>query len=597
MSPSKFSVQYKYMSAIDEIKERVAIEDIVSQYVQLKRAGRNFKGLSPFNSEKTPSFIVSPEKQIWHDFSSGKGGNVFSFVMEMEGLDFRGALEFLARQSGVDLSKYDSKSYRSDAALKEKMYEILDIATKFYQIYLSKSQKAQEYVFRDRAINKKTALDFRIGYSPNTKSALCDYLKKKGVADNLIKSAGLGIIRDGQMIDMFRGRIMIPLTDQMGKTIGFTARELVAGNGPKYINTPQTILYDKSRHIFGLDKAKDAIRKLNYAVVVEGNMDVISSYQAGITQVVATAGTALTEYHLKGLNRFTSDIRLCFDRDNAGIKATERAIPIANKVGVSLSMINIPEGKDPDELIKIKPEAWLQSIEKPIYAVDWLVDYYQSIFDLNSGSGKRQFSDIILRVIGYIDDPVEKDHYLNKLAKLIDISKDALAEKLLKNKPSEPKLRKKQDDGHNNDRTYDLNRYQNHFLGILLNNSELRILLDPLLIDMFYGQEAQKIFDFLKANPQITSFETTPKDLQNIEDYIKVLLLQYDELYKIQDNTELHYEASLLQAKIIQQYVKTKKQNISEQLKTADSLQLQKLLKEAKELDKLLRNNKGLTHE
>ena len=585
------------MSAIDEIKERISIEDVVSQYVQLKRAGRNFKGLSPFNTEKSPSFIVSPEKQIWHDFSSGKGGNVFSFVMEMEGLDFRGALEFLARQSGVDLTKYDSKSYSSDAKTKEKLYEILEIATKFYQIHLSKNSLAQEYIFKKRTIDKATALAFRLGYSPNSRSALTDYLKRKGTQESLIKAAGLGIVRDGSMIDMFRGRVMIPLADQTGRTIGFTARELTPSqNSPKYINTPQTLLYDKSRHIFGLDKAKESIRKLNYVVVVEGNMDVVSSYQAGIFQVVATAGTALTEYHLKGLNRFTSDIRLCFDRDQAGINATERAIPIASKVGIGLSMINIPEGKDPDELIKVNPTAWLETIEKPIYAVDWLVDYYEKVIDINSGQGKRQFSDIILRVIGNIDDPVEKDHYLSKLAKIIDVSKDALSEKLGNEKKSTPVLKKKHTSS-DGDRTYDISRYQNHFLGLVINNSELRILLEPMTQDMFSGEDARTLFVFLIKNPEVVGFNDVPGDLQNIEDYIKVLLLQYDELYKIQANTELHYEASLLQAKIIQQYVKNKKQIISENLKKSDSTESKKLLNEAKELDKLLRSNRGLIND
>jgi len=585
------------MSAIDEIKERIAIEDVVSQYVQLKRAGRNFKGLSPFNSEKSPSFIVSPEKQIWHDFSSGKGGNVFSFVMEMEGLDFRGALEMLARQSGVDLSKYDNKSYKRDAAIKDKMYEILELATKFYQIHLSKNHTAQEYVFKKRSIDKPTALAFKIGYSPNTRSSLVDFLKKKGFSEDLIKSSGLGIIRDRSMLDMFRGRIMIPLADQMGRTIGFTARELVASeNSPKYINTPQTLLYDKSRHIFGLDKAKDSIRKLGYAVVVEGNMDVISSHQAAVKPVVATAGTALTEYHLKGLNRFVSDIRLCFDRDQAGIKATERAIPIAAKVGVSLSMLSLPEGeKDPDELIKSNSAGWQATIDKPVYAIDWLIDYYRKIIDISSGQGKRQFSDIVLGVIKNLTDPVEKDHYLTKVAKIIDVSKDALEMKLGNSKPENVQILKKHIK--KEDINYDLGRYQNHLLALAMNQPELRILLDPLTPEMFVTKEARTLFEFMLKNPDTIDFQQATDDLQFIDDYIKILLLQYDELYKIQATTELHYEASLLQAQIIQQYVKQQKKLISEQINQAEPKEAIRLLTKAKELDKLLKINKGLTND
>ena len=581
------------MSAIDEIKERISIEDVVSQYVQLKRAGRNFKGLSPFNSEKSPSFIVSPEKQIWHDFSSGKGGNVFSFIMEMEGVDFRGALEILARQSGVDLTKYDNKSYARDAKIKEKLFEALEIATKFYQIHLSRNTGAQEYVFKKRGIDKPTALSFRIGYSPNNRSDLSDYLIKKGFNAAHIKGAGLGIERDGKLIDMFRGRIMIPLTDPNGRTIGFTARELVSSpNSPKYINTPQTMLYDKSRHIFGFNKAKEAIRKLNYAVVVEGNMDVISSHQAGVSQVVATAGTALTEYHLKGLNRFTSDIRLCFDQDPAGIKATERSIPIASKVGVSLSMINISGGKDPDELLKSNPDSWLEFINKPIYAVDWLIEYYKNVLDLNSGQGKREFSDIVLKVIRSISDPVEKDHYLTKVAEIINVSKDALETKIGNQTIEKVALRHNKVEHQKNHRNYDLSRYQNHFLSIVINHPELRILLEPMTEEMFATEESKKLFKFLVKNNEITDFSIPLDDLQNIGDYIKVLLLQYDELYKVQTTTELHYEASLLQAQIIQQYVKQRKQAISILLSDANPSQAQQLLTEAKNLDKLLRNNK-----
>ena len=218
------------------------------------------------------------------------------------------------------------------------------------------------------------------------------------------------------MGDMFRGRIMIPLADAQARIIGFTARILEDDpQAPKYINTPQTLLYDKSRHVFGLHLAKDAIRRSNYAVVTEGNLDVIASHQAGVRQVVATAGTALTEQHLKALSRFTGDIRLSFDADKAGLAATERAIPIASKVGVALSIVTIPSGKDPDELIKQSPKTWEEIIQKPKYALDWLMERYQKSLDLRSAQGKKEFSDVILRVVSSLTDPVEREHYVGEI--------------------------------------------------------------------------------------------------------------------------------------------------------------------------------------
>ena len=240
------------MDAVEEIKSRLLVEDVVADYVELKRAGRNFKALSPFNSERTPSFMISPEKQIWHDFSSGKGGNMFSFVMEMEGVDFKGALEILARKAGVDLSLYqkgDAKAKQN----KDKASAALELATKYYQQTLLKNQEALNYVLKKRRFNRQTLNDFRLGYAPNSTAALVDFLKRRGYEEGILKLAGLTAQRYSGLGDMFRGRITIPLMDQQGSPIGFTARILNDDpNAPKYINTPQTVLYDKSRHVFGL---------------------------------------------------------------------------------------------------------------------------------------------------------------------------------------------------------------------------------------------------------------------------------------------------------------------------------------------------------
>ncbi|MGB3945995.1 MAG: DNA primase, partial [Candidatus Saccharimonadales bacterium] len=337
--------------AKEEVRARLNIEDVIGEYVQLKRAGRNFKGLSPFTSERTPSFTVSPEKHIWHDFSSGKGGDVFSFVMEVEGLDFRAALEQLARKAGVDLSLYDSKQAGEIAQKKRRLIEANELACRYFQQSLLKNQHALEYVFKKRQLSKEIVQEFKIGYAPDEGEAAVRFLTKKGFSKRELSDAGLTNRFGG---DIFRGRMTVPLMDPSGQVIGFTGRIITDDpKAPKYLNTPQTLVYDKSRHVFGLSQAKEAIRKADFSVVVEGNLDVVSSHQAGIKNVVASAGTALTEWHLKSLARLSHDVRLSFDADKAGLAATERAIPIASQVGVELTIIGLPDGmKDPDELIQ-----------------------------------------------------------------------------------------------------------------------------------------------------------------------------------------------------------------------------------------------------
>src|ERR1700741_523613 len=420
------------MDAVEEIKSRLNIEDVISEYVQLKRAGRNFKGLSPFSNERIPSFMVSPEKGIWHDFSSGKGGNIFSFVMEMEGLEFREALELLARKANVDLEQFRGTRGSGNAKVKERLYDANEMACKFYQVQFSQNQAALEYIFKTRRYSKEIALEFRLGYSPNNGSALIDYLKKQGFTEKELTQAGLTARRyRGGVQDMFRGRLMVPLMDQQGRVIGFTARLLEdIPDAPKYINTPQTLLYDKSRHVYGFSQAKDALRKAGFAVLVEGNLDVIASHQAGVRNVVATAGTALTEPHLKTISRFTSDVRLAFDEDKAGQAATERAIPIASKVGVRLGIITLPSGKDPGQLIKKDPKLWQEDITKSEYAIDWLIERYSKVLDLSKAPDKREFSDVTLATVRQLTDSVEQDHFVSKIAKILGVSSDAIRSKL-----------------------------------------------------------------------------------------------------------------------------------------------------------------------
>lgn len=411
--------------AKEEIKSRLAVEDVVGQYVELKRAGRNLKGRSPWGVDKTPSFMVSPEKGIWHDFSANKGGDIFTFIMEVEGISFKEALEKLSAQAGVDLSKY----HGSDSAVtkrKARAREALALAAKYYQACLARNRKVCEYVFYQRNLNRNTVAEFKIGYAPASGKALVDVLKKRGYSEQELDAAGL---LNRFKTDMFRDRMTVPFIDTTGNTIGFTARILGKGE-PKYLNTPETLLFNKSKYIFGLYQAKESIRRDGFVVIVEGNMDVISSHQAGIKQAVATSGTAMTQHHLKQLSNLTSDIRLAYDGDSAGVNATERAIMMAGDLGLDLTVISDYHGaKDPDELIQKDPALWQEAVQNRIPAVDWLLQKYEENLNLRLAPDKRKYSDIALKLLDYVKDEVEHASYEEKIAAKLGVSVDVLRDK------------------------------------------------------------------------------------------------------------------------------------------------------------------------
>ena len=417
------------MDAKEEIRSRLNIEDVIGEYVELKRAGRSYKGLSPFTGEKTPSFFVSPEKNIWHDFSSNKGGDVFAFVMEAEGMDFRQAMEFLARKAGVDLSEYQLAGAKKRSAYKKRLLAANELAARYFQQSLLRSQQAIEYVFKQRGLSRQTVQNFQIGYAPDSGTALLAALEKRGFTKREINDAGL-LNRYGK--DLFRGRMMIPLMDQGGQVIGFTGRIIGnVPNAPKYLNTPQTLLYDKGRHIFALSQAKEAIRKSGFVVMVEGNLDVVSSHQAGVAQTVATAGTSMTENHLKAVKRLTSDVRLCYDSDKAGVAATERAIELASHEGVELTIISLPDGaKDPDELIKSSVQAWREAVTRNEPAVEWVLRQHAERCDLNTAVGRRTFTTAALRIVRGLADPVEREYYIKRIAAMSHTSEEAIRQKL-----------------------------------------------------------------------------------------------------------------------------------------------------------------------
>jgi DNA primase len=583
------------MDAVSEVKARLAIEDVIGEYVQLKRAGRNFKGLSPFSNEKTASFIVSPEKQIWHDFSSGRGGDMFSFVMEMEGQDFKATLEMLARKAGVDLDQFKTGSGQSrvSADLKNRALEVLELATKFYQKHLMANRPALEYLLSERKFTKQTVLDWRLGYAPNNGRALIDFLTKNGFTTDEMKRAGMAVERGRRPLDMFRGRIMVPLSDSRGQVIGFTARILDdEPDAPKYINTPQTVTYDKSRNVFGLHLAKEAIRKKGFVVVVEGNLDVIASHQADVANVVASAGTAMTEQHLKELKRFTGDVRLSFDSDRAGIAATERVIPIAQKVEVALRIITLKDAKDPDELVQKDPKAWTAAIDDAVYATDWLIENYKSQLDLSSAAGKTAFTDALLPTIRRLRDPVEQEHYLKLIAKEADSSLEAIKAKLA-SKPMDliaTRLKKaKASFGPLDAATIEYRRLQDHLLGMMLMQPKIRNLLDDCNEKYFTEGEPRNLLKFLQANPSFSGDPKLAEGLQAIGDYVKIIILQFEEVYQELSLDDLREQAINLKRRLIDRYVKIQKHKLAQAMEAAGSEEeIKDLVRKADKLNQLI---------
>jgi len=568
------------------------IEDVISEYVQLKRAGRNFKGSSPWTNEKTPSFIVSPEKQIWHDFSSGKGGDMFSFVMEMEGLDFKGALEYLARKAGVDMDQFKSSRPSGDGKLKARALEVLDLAARFYQTQLMANETALKYLLNKRKFSKQTILDWRLGYSPNKGTALSDFLTKKGFTTDEMKRAGLVTMGRFGTRDMFRGRVMIPLCDANGVVVGFTARLLSDDpNAPKYINTPATMVYDKSRQIYGLHLAKEAIRKSAMVVVVEGNLDVIASHQAGIKNVVASAGTAMTEQHLKALKRFTGDIRLSFDADRAGVNATERMIPMAQKVEVSLRIITITGAKDPDELVQKDPKAWQRAIEAAVSAPDWLIEHYRNQVDLSSAAGKRTLTDALLNTIRRLRDPVEQEHYLKRIAELTNTSFEAIKSKFLA-QPEPPQLfkRSKIQPGGIDVVAVEYQRLQDHFLVMILMQPKLRWVLKGIKPEYFTDGAPRSLLEFMEDNPKFTGDPKVAASLQPIADYVKIITLQFEELYADLPLPDLEEQTGRLKQRLIDRYVKVEKEKLAQAMKSTDNeKELEGLMNKADALNQLIR--------
>jgi len=433
------------MSVTEEIKERLDIVEFIGSYVPLHKAGRNFRALCPFHSEKTPSFYVFPDSQRWQCFGAcSEGGDIFSFAMKHEGWDFRTALEELARRSGVELTPRTPAQIEAEETVERLRAAVAEACAYFHHLlrHAPQAAGARDYL-KQRSLTGQTGDRFQLGYSLPGWDDLRTHLTNKGFAPEELVEAGLLVKRDdGTVYDRFRGRLMIPIRDVRGRPVGFGARTLDPEGMPKYLNSPRTSLFDKSHLLFGLDLAREAIREQGQAVIVEGYMDVMQAHQAGFQNVVAQMGTALTEPQVRTLKRFTHCFILALDPDAAGVQATLRGLEVARetldrewepvfdprglvgfegRLGAEIRILALPSGYDPDDLIRSDPQRWPALVEEAAPVVEFYLQRQLLGADLQDAKERARIVDAMLPLLRDVVDPVERETYAQKVARALDI--------------------------------------------------------------------------------------------------------------------------------------------------------------------------------
>lgn len=573
------------MDEVSQIRERIDLVSFISEYVPLKKMGRNFKAVCPFHNEKTPSFVVSPERQIWHCFGScGKGGDVYAFLMEYENLEFVEALRILAKRVGVQLR--ESSFQTGVSSKKEIIYKLNRAALEFYHYVLTKhkaGKKALNYLTKVRKLDLLLIETFMIGFSPKDGVDLSNYLinKKKYKREDLVE-AGLSFYGRGPstgsgqagVLDFFRGRVMFPLFDHRDNVVGFSGRAIEESySGGKYINTRDTLVYHKGSMFFGLNTAKEEIKKMDKAIIVEGELDVISCFSIGVKNVVAVKGTALTENQVALIARFTNNICLCFDKDEAGYEASKRSLVSLEKKGMNITTCAFEDSKDADEAIKKDPISFKKSIKKDIPIYDFIFSKTFSAFEKDRVYGKRKISEELLPIFVRISNEIVKEHYLKKLSLDLDVSLDALlreAEKIEKKEivkeTQEIKKEKKER----------REMLEDYLLALILQSKNTKNVLErcmEVLKDYKFETESfKKIIDFLTGFLKTNNI-FDPKIFLRI--LPKELASSFDTSYlfpmpSFEDENKYILEAEKVAAELRALFLRQKIKEISIKLKTGD---------------------------
>lgn len=591
------------MDDVELIKQKLNIVDLIQEYLPLKKAGVNFKASCPFHQERTPSFMVSPERQIWHCFGCDRGGDIFKFLMEKEGMEFKEALETLAQKAGVVLKR---TSKESDG--RERLYLVNQKAQQLFHYLLTEhilGKKAYQYL-KKRGLTDTTISTFGLGYAPQSWETVTKFLKKRGFLEAELTSSGLAVpSRDG-CYDRFRGRIIFPLSDLQNRVLGFSGRVLGSGEpsdaapestlgaqgGPKYINTPQTAIFDKSHFLFGLNLTKGEIRKLQEAILVEGEMDMMLSWQAGIKNVVASKGTALTESQVELLKRYTPTLSLCFDIDPAGDAASRRGIELIDQAGLNLKVVSIEGGKDPGDICLAQPAAWQKMVLEATPIYDYYLQAATRRFDLKKADDKKAVFAELLPIWKKIADPIVKEHYIQKLAAMLQVKEELVREQLekLKTQLTGPATRGRADKISELPETQEslpdrrklLEEYlialilrlpEDHvyipsFPETLLTQEELRqiyVLLALFLDSISFAGRSFKIGEFVK---------TLPEQLIPLVD--RLYLIQLDD--KLADARLWQREVDLVVAELKRMLIKTSLEKLSLQIKNAQEFEKMEVL-------------------
>lgn len=433
---------------VEEIKARLNVVDVVGEYVRLTKAGANWKGLCPFHHEKSPSFTVNEEKQFFHCFGCNKSGDIFTFVQEMESLEFREALKLLAEKAGVQLEEYKGTNHDD----KKRILAALELATKFYETQLWKGMgkdKIMKYL-HDRGLKDEIIQKFRLGYAPNGWDNIMKFLASRGYTIEEVAKTGLLVekavishqssekIADDRLpmtnrfYDRFRDRIMFPIADAMGNVVGYSARVVPGGDESqaKYINTPETVVYHKSKVLYGLNYAKQAIKEKNYVLLVEGNMDVIASSQAGIENAVAVSGTALTSDQVVILKRYTDNIAMLFDMDSAGQQAAQKSANLCFEKEMNVKIVTLGEVKDASDAVQKDPALLLDAVKKSVSAMDYFFKNILERYDKKTASGKNNIVKDILDHVAHFENKIEKSFWIKKIAHELDVEENVVADVL-----------------------------------------------------------------------------------------------------------------------------------------------------------------------
>lgn len=593
------------------IKDKLDIKQLIEEYLTVKKAGAYWKANCPFHHEKTPSFMISPEKQIWHCFGCGKGGDIFSFLQEIEGISFPEALKILADKAGVKLTQSFAAEINKDK--KNRLFEINSKAANFFHRFLlemAPAKSAREYL-ENRGVSKEMVESWQIGFIPEQWDLLTQYLLKRGFNVDDLVAAGLSLKKENNRgyFDRFRGRIMFPISDVHGNIVGFTGRVLVEteNSGGKYVNTPQTEVYDKSRVLYGLHKAKSEIKSKDLAVLVEGQMDVVACHQAGMKNVIAASGTALTEEQIILIKRFTRNLAMAFDADAAGENAAKRGIDAAIAQGMNVKIIQIPKGagKDADECLKKNPEIWFTAVDKAKLIMEWFFDRVLERYSLQNSEEKKKAAGDLLEQINKIPERIEQDYWLQKMADRFSVQTELLRQtmkNLEKMKNPKQKINDKigASSGEKNiSELFDSRSrsLEEQLLAILtIKPGFLVEIKDKMRIDFFVFPEFKQLYEIIlngynnkaEINREAVKSIATQNNLQEL---VELLSMKGEKDFGEKDDKELKEEFLKTFDEIFKEWVKNERKKIKLLLNEAqeknDAEAMEKYFKEFSELNKI----------